>query len=222
MADDRAKSKSYADPAKTMIELIIPSAAELRAEAAERRLAGLKPQAESVAPIDDGRKPVLDSDDDDLQSDDEDVPDPHIDPHDRKRQMEQEMSEAEKTCLRGGWEDIFPSVRVGAAGSSKKRELPEEARNIAGPAAKKASGGGRSMFGHGLVEEERKKALGLGRSSGQREERMLGTAVRLPEPQEGSNGQSPTCWSCKLCTYANAMGQGRCGGQPPSVARLVS
>jgi len=182
----------------------------MRAEAAERRLAALRPKVESVT-TDDDRKRTPESEDDEAKSEPEDVPDPHLDPQDRKRQMELEMSETEKTDLRGGWEEIFPSMRARTAQGPRKRGASQDVRDIDGPSTKRATSN-RSAFGDGLIKEERKRALGLSQSNASRHEQTLGSgALSAEKERQPSIHQEEEGWSCRICTFANVSDHGRCG-----------
>lgn len=182
----------------------------MRAEAAERRLAALRREVESVT-SDDDRKRTPDSEDDEAKSEPEDVPDPRIDPQDRKRQMELEMSETEKTDLRGGWEEIFPSMRVRTAQGPRKRGASRDVGDNDGPLTKRAKSY-RSAFGDGLIKDERKRALGLSQPNASRHEQTLGSSRLLAKKErQPSIDQEAECWSCRICTFANVSDHGRCG-----------
>ncbi|EIW72788.1 hypothetical protein TREMEDRAFT_58958 [Tremella mesenterica DSM 1558] len=108
------------------------TAAEIRAVAAEKRLKSL-----SGAPV---KLEIMPDDDEDdylhhlkneFDSDADDVPDPHVDAEDRKREMEHDMTDAEREGLRGGWEqfiksepglgDDLPDVGSSREGSSSEK-----------------------------------------------------------------------------------------------------
>ncbi|KAL1410643.1 hypothetical protein Q8F55_004662 [Vanrija albida] len=132
------------------------TAAELRAEAAERRLAALagpsrsvKDEPDEIDELDDDQdtkpdikpdiKPYILSDSD---SDDDVVPieDPHLSVEDRKEEMESEMTEAEKDLLRGGWDEF---VELAPATSKRKSSPQEDVR-----ASKKSAAPGGSSVPH--------------------------------------------------------------------------
>lgn len=86
------------------------SAAELRAEAAERRLAALNPKQEPEEEEEDelvskeDEKPSVFLDDTDGSDDDDiEVIDPHLSIKERKKQLESEMTSDERSGLKGDW-----------------------------------------------------------------------------------------------------------------------
>jgi len=189
------------------------SAAELRAAAAEKRLAALNTKSEPKEEHDD------EDNYDELKAEEEDVPDPHLDPATRRKQMESEMSENEMEGLRGGWADIFPSL----AGSSRmamiKRELSPNAED-ASQQTKKANTAPhpRTRFGSELVREEQKRGLGLSGTSRQAKGQVLGSiqatdkgGISVGQSNEVVREDGKRGWACAVCTFANIMDHGRCG-----------
>lgn len=224
------------------------SAAELRAAAAERRLASLTPKAENT-------EPESDSDhQDDSGSDDTEhqVDDPHLDADARRKEMEDEMNEDEMEGLRGGWED-FISERVGAGGTvitpssahpsppqsgpSKRRASPEITPPAKKPATAKTI---PSMFaprlGANIVREERLRALGMISTTSARAGKSLGGPLTANVKAEVNDGvetdnrdihprdDGRPGWKCRQCTFINLMDHGRCGQycQTPNLSKLIS
>jgi hypothetical protein len=181
-------------------------AAELRAAAAERRLANLAGPSSLVK---------MDSDPDDKNNlgdtdDDVDVKDPHLGLDERKRDMEADMNEDERRDLRGGWED-YVKVEPGESAPLRipKRELEED-----GGHSRPAKRDSRTpTFGQDLVGRERLKGLGMVQTTLSKTSNAVGSRSQsLADQQEVkpvvNNGSQ---WECKLCTYINIAGHGRCG-----------
>lgn len=184
------------------------SAAEMRAAAAEARLA--RSAESALQQMDDGDdesdlKPDAKAEDDDS---DADVPDPHLDSDARRKELEAETNGEERQELEGGWEEFvscnIPGVDEldgdGEIGPGIKRE-----RSASPPRAKKAfkqepkseTQPNRVVrtFGKGMVHKEQERALAL-----------LGTGKgKAVEPTERDG------WDCKLCTFHNVSGRNQCG-----------
>ena len=185
----------------------ISSAAELRAAAAERRLANLAGPSTLV-------KMDPDSDEDvkeDLSEEDQpDVKDPHIGSDERRRDMEAEMNEDERRDLRGGWED-FVKVEPGEGGPSRppKRLLEDDVQP-----ARPSKDRSKPTFGSDMVEKERLKSLGMVQTTLSKTSNTVGS-----RREEGNGAEAAEVkplldksqWECKLCTYINIADHGRCG-----------
>jgi hypothetical protein len=145
--------------------------------------------------------------------------------------MEDEMDDDERNELRGGWEELFPIESRERRWHGKRPHSPD--MDAAEPTSKVqksqvnaksgptvgAQSGRKSGFGAGLVDSERKRALGL-ESTTLARTNVTGTSevpstslskyhARSKEPvplDDGSQG-----WACKVCTYVNLMDHGRCG-----------
>lgn len=108
------------------------SAAELRAEAAERRLAALNPKQELKEEDEDelvskeDEKPTIYLDDsDDTDDDDIEVIDPHISIKERKRELESEMTSDERSGLKSDWWQDFKDLLSPDRGRpSSSRQTP--------------------------------------------------------------------------------------------------
>jgi hypothetical protein len=183
------------------------SAAELRAAAAEKRLANLAGPSTLV-------KMDPDSDEDvkgDFGEEDQaDVKDPHIDTNERRRNMEAEMNEDERRDLRGGWED-FVKVEPGEPGPSRppKRRIEEDAQQ-----SRLSKDKSKPTFGSDMVERERLKGLGMVQTTLSKNSKTVGSR------REDSNGAEAeevkprfdkSQWECQLCTYVNITDHGCCG-----------
>ena len=192
----------------------------MRAAAAERRLAALSgPKLEPLDDKDlvkgengsDGPVGGLSDDDDDV-----DVEDPHYTPAVRRKQMEDEMSEDERRGLRGGWEDLFPSLASSSVAPPVKRERS--------PTRVKAEEPQPKRRGASIVHEEWKRGVGLSHSSAGRDGKVLGSRLQ-PVMVKDDDDESPSTtaeWDCKLCTYANGRDRRSCGEYLPSVAQLMT
>ena len=151
-------------------------AAELRAAAAERRLAALaNPKLETLetASNDDEDEKGFNFDTDD------DVPDPHINPTERKRQMEEDMTDDERNGLRGGWEAFVTKQDVsGSNPSTAKRKVSAEVVDVKG-LKKRGVIDARNApkFNSEAVKEEEKRGLGLASTSRQSGGRRLGGSI---------------------------------------------
>lgn len=190
------------------------SAAELRAAAAERRLAGIAGPSTGVKAEDEDLVPMKDE----AGSDDEmvDVPDPHMGAEERKREMEGEMNQAERRNLRGGFEE-FVETEPGPSGKGVKRELDTGWSPRDPPPAKKAISG-KLGFGADLVKQERLRSLGMAQTTLSTSSNTLGKQPSF-RPKNESETETETEvkpevskeWACQVCTFVNVADQGRCG-----------
>lgn len=111
------------------------SAAELRAAAAERRLALLsgvkdevkdevKEEAETSS-VDDSKPDVASHSDSDGSDDDiVEIEDPHLSVEDRRKELEEEMTTEERSYLRGGWEQFVKSESSSSRSRSRSAGAP--------------------------------------------------------------------------------------------------
>ncbi|ORY23213.1 WLM domain-domain-containing protein [Naematelia encephala] len=183
------------------------TAVEMRAEAAERRLAALQPKLEPPEEdiAENGTLEIWD-----LTSE-EDVPDPHTDPQARKREMEESMTKEELHDLKGGWEDYVIT-------SPKKRAASPSA--IGSSSSKKTKQA--TLFGAQIIKEEQLRGLGLASSSSgksSRTSRQAGATMTVDDSparrsdESSMRPESPSTrpgWTCKLCTFINVSNNGRC------------
>lgn len=185
----------------------ILSAAELRAAAAEKRLADLAGPSTLV-------KMDPDSDEDikgDFDEEDQpDVKDPHINSDERRRDMEAEMNEDERQDLRGGWEE-FVKVEAGEPGPSRptKRRLEEDVQQSR-PGKDKS----KPTFGSDMIERERLKGLGMVQTTLSTTSKTVGSRREAGDGAEAEEVKpflDKSQWECKLCTYVNIADHGRCG-----------
>ncbi|WOO85267.1 DNA-dependent metalloprotease WSS1 [Vanrija pseudolonga] len=211
------------------------TAAELRAEAAERRLAalagpprnggaGVKEDPDELDELDELEdeerdfKPDISDDDDDVIL----IEDPHLSIEDRKAELESEMTEAERDMLRGGWDEF---VETAAATSASKRKSPPEAdaranKKTAGssstlPHSRKSNSATATSFDHAsIVRQARLQAVGLAATTSLHTSHRLGGAGT--DEGHGSNPGRPikqeitTEWHCAMCTFINGVGSRRC------------
>ena len=181
----------------TTSDLICGSAAEIRAAAAEKRLAALA-------------KPKEEPDEEYDFNTDDDVPDPHLNAGQRKSQMEADMDEDEKKQLRGGWEEFMQFETAPKASTSKRETSPlMDVRGLKKRGVIEARNAPK--FGAGLVQEEVKRDLGLASISSSSGGRTLGGARPRDDQQRVTPGAQDGEWACKLCTYKNIADHGRCG-----------
>ncbi|WVF70547.1 hypothetical protein IAT40_005338 [Kwoniella sp. CBS 6097] len=130
--------------------------------------------------------------------------------------------------------------------NSRKRESSPSSSAAGSSSSKLQKSNGHSVgFGADQVRQERLRALGLAGSTSSRSARTLGSGDIKSEPSSarrenltqarlnvqrshdgGSNGEARTAeWACKVCTYVNVAGHGRCemcsarpdGTMPPGV-----
>lgn len=186
----------------------INSAAELRAAAAERRLAGLAGPSTPVKDESDEGGLMAMKDEQDEQDDEADVLDPRMSADARKREMEAGMDDGERTILRGGFEDYI-KVEPGISGPRVKRELSHDSP-APGPPDNKKPTRSKSGFGTELINQERLKALGLKQTTLSSSARPLGSAsvTRTPNDAKLSAG---SVWDCQTCTFRNDGHRDRCG-----------
>jgi hypothetical protein len=201
----QSRKRELHDSLSSVIADIL-SAAELRAAAAEKRLAVLAGPSTLV-------KMDPDSDEDikgDFDEEDQpDVKDPHINSDERRRDMEAEMNEDERQDLRGGWED-FVKVEPGEAGPSRppKRRMEEDVQ----PSRPKDNP--KLIFGSDMVERERLKGLGMAQTTLSTTSKTAGSRRETVNGVEAEGGKpllDKSQWECKLCTYVNIADHGRCG-----------
>lgn len=186
------------------------SAAELRAAAAERRLLGLAGPSTSVKHEDDTL--VTMKDDSDTEEEQPDVPDPHMGIEERKREMEAEMNDEERTGLRTGFEE-FIKTEPDARGTGVKRELRDDSANRDLPAAKKRPPA-KPSFGADIVRQERLRGMGMAQTTLTSTASTLGGMTsqgQAPVPIPLDSPQSPGAWACQVCTFVNIPDHGRCG-----------
>jgi len=207
-------------------ELTRTSAAEIRAAAAERRLAGL------AAVKDEPKSEESEVEEDYESEEDGDVLDPHLHPNERKREMEEEMDEEEKEGLRGGWEDFIdggrglvqPSRPDSGAGPSKRERSPAS-EEVSAP-RQKVKPPSRLNFGAGPVRDERMRGLGLKTTGLLRHEKRIAELVRQDTGHENEENDVESGrgerdiqthddgrpgWRCRLCTFVNLADHGVCG-----------
>jgi hypothetical protein len=182
-------------------------AAELRAAAAERRLANLAGPSNLVQMDPDSDEDIKGDFDEEEHSD---VKDPHIDSDERRRDMEAEMNEDERRDLRGGWED-FVKVEPGEPGTSRppKRRMEEDPQQ-----SRPSKDMSKPTFGNDMVERERLKGIGMVQTTLSNTSKTVGSrreAVNGVEAEEVKPLLDKSQWECKLCTYVNIADHGRCG-----------
>jgi hypothetical protein len=186
----------------------IYSAAELRAAAAEKRLANLAGPSTLVK-----MDPESDNEDskESLDEDDRaDVKDPHTGSDERRRDMEAEMNEDERQDLRGGWEDFVKSDPDEPGPSHPRKRQLEEDTQPTRPSKDKR----RQTFGSDMVERERLKGLGMVQTTLSKTATAVGSRrdqSRQVEIEEVKPSLNDSQWECKLCTYVNIADHSRCG-----------
>lgn len=164
-------------------------------------------------------------------SDDEDddiifikVEDPHLSASDRRRELEDEMSESEREELKGGWEEYLPSgskrsssALETAPGPSAPRVKREHASPSPGskphasssqPASARPSPAGSSAPTD-LVRQERLRAYGLAPTSSQNTSHVLGGSKGGVSKRDDLGDRSD--WQCPACTFINKSSNSRCG-----------
>lgn len=202
---EQNQRRTLATPRSTL--QLISSAAELRAAAAEKRLANLAGPSTLV-------KIDPDSDEDKKgefgEEDQPDVKDPHIGYDERRRNMEAEMNEDEKRDLRGGWED-FVKIEPGEPGPSRpsKRRLEDDEQP-----ARQGKDKMKSTFGSDMIERERLKGLGMVQTTLSKTSSTVGSHRELDSGVHAEKVTPPldnSQWECKLCTFVNIADHGRCG-----------
>lgn len=111
----------------------------------------------------------------------EDVLDPHVEAEERKREMEDEMSEDEMQGLRGGWEDyvrgqeeLVPEKEPQSTSSTGNKVKRERSPEVEASVSKKKRSS-IAMFGAELVKTEQMRELGLSSSTISRTEHVLGS-----------------------------------------------
>ena len=168
------------------------------------------------------------------------MPDPYLNPNDRKTEMEEEMDEDEMEGLRGGWEDFVGEYEAG--GSSTILSV-DSAKDFAGPSKRKWTSDQEDVepsklkrpsatlkFDRDLVRQEKMRGLGVRATSSKRNDKMIGSRSLSPihshqdieEVKDVGLGGKTTragqrtkddgrSWTCTLCTFINALDCDRCG-----------
>ena len=200
------------------------SAAEVRAAAAEKRLAALTAQEMEPESEEEQLKDDFGSEGDD------DVPDPYLDPDERREAMEEEMDEDERERLRGGWEAFIAGNKKPPTPSS------EEANELTGPSKRhrvsSEEDAGCSKpnkttgFMVDLVREEPKRGLGLSSTTTRKDGAGVGLGAKAEREAEKRDDSAANDddernlqphedgwpgWRCGLCTFINILDHGRCG-----------
>ncbi|KAK4689717.1 DNA-dependent metalloprotease WSS1, partial [Tremellales sp. Uapishka_1] len=221
------------------------SAAQLRAEAIERRLGAVaQPLREEKPDISDHGDYSGEDDEgvpnDNKDQDEEGWIDPCLHPEERKKAMEEEMSEDEMEGLRGGWQNFIdtkkgksaqPDNEFGRIGyeheelraTPVKRERPtrdsaeakrdlkrEPSPSTSDTSPKSKRAAILPRFGKALVAEEQKRGLGLSSTSTAKSGKTLGSAIQPAEKDPALMDDGRPGWKCRRCTLVNLMDHGRC------------
>lgn len=216
----------------------------MRAAAAERRLAALAGPSQDIKPLVKAEEGDLEAFSDDEEGTsagegqgDEDVLDPHMGTEERKREMEDEMSEDEINGLRGGWEAFIsedagliaghdPGPSAVTAHDRVKRERSPDSPGVR--LAKKAqttastSTSSKQLRRSEAVKQERLESSQFPSSTASRTEGgsrnpsrpSIGTPTSPAEvvSEDQIEPDRPGAdWTCRLCTYINLANHGRCG-----------
>lgn len=199
------------------------SAAELRAAAAELRLAGIAGPSSGVKSEVPALVPMKDDGDDDDETDDDlvDVPDPHMGAEERKREMEGEMNQAERRDLRGGYEE-YVEAESKPPGKGVKREVDTDQTFTDPPPAKRGTTV-KPSFGADLIKQERLRSLGMAQTTLSTSANTLGKQS-IPRTSSVTSTEAEAKpavsedWTCQLCTFVNVADRGRCGESPNPAA----
>lgn len=177
------------------------TAAELRAEAAERRLQASVKREGELERMDGGGS------DTDSDGEDQNVPDPHIGYEERRREMEAEMDEDEKAGLRDEWREFMDAMGWQGARGAIRGVKREHSPDVAAPArVPKPPPEVKREPPHRSDPVPPAVALSSDRRVPPLEQKPEIHSLESTVQSNGAPG-----WTCPRCTYTNLLDHGRCG-----------